>query len=63
MQLAFIGMPGTTELMIIAGIIAILVIPAKLPKIARSLGAIPAAFRRGVSDGEKEDKNIDKESE
>jgi len=42
-----IGMPGTTE-MIIIGIVAVLLFGSRLPKIARSIGSSIIEFKKGV---------------
>ncbi len=49
-------MIGLTELLIILVIILLLFGPKKLPKLARSMGAAAAEFRRGLSEGDKEKK-------
>ena len=45
-------MPNGWELVIILGIIALLFGGAKLPKLARSLGAAKGEFEKGLKEGE-----------
>lgn len=53
---AMIGMPGTTE-MIIIGIVAILLFGSRLPKVARSIGQSVFELKRGLNEaiGDEED--------
>ncbi len=53
MPFAFIGMPGTQELLIIAGI-ALLIFGNRLPSVMRSLGKSVTEFKKGVSGIEDE---------
>ena len=46
-------MPNGPELLIIVVIIALLFGGAKLPKLARSLGAAKGEFEKGMKEGEK----------
>lgn len=45
--LAFMGV-GTTELMVIAGIMVLLFGSSKLPKLARSMGKSATEFKKGL---------------
>jgi TatA/E family protein of Tat protein translocase len=49
LALLAIGMPGTSEMLILAGIILLFVGPKKLPELARSLGGALTAFREGMA--------------
>ena len=53
MPLGFVGMPGPTELMIIAGI-ALLIFGNRLPSVMRSLGKSVTEFKKGVAGIEDE---------
>lgn len=53
MPLGFVGMPGPTELMIIAGI-ALLIFGNRLPSVMRSLGKSVTEFKKGVAGVEDE---------
>jgi len=46
---AFIGMPGPTELLIIAGIM-LLLFGSRLPSVMRSLGGSVTAFKQGLKE-------------
>lgn len=48
-----IGRPGTTEILIIAGIVVLLFGASKIPKLARSMGEAKAEFQRGLEEGEE----------
>ena len=48
-------MPGTPELLVILGVIVLLFGGAKLPKLARSLGQAQNEFKKGISEGAKDD--------
>ena len=48
-MLAFIGMPGPTELLIIGGIM-LLLFGSRLPSVMRSLGGSITAFKQGIND-------------
>ena len=47
-------MLGTTELLIIGGVIFILFGATAIPKLARSIGQAKKEFQKGMKDGEKE---------
>jgi len=53
-------MPNGWELVIILGIIALLFGGAKLPKLARSLGAAKGEFEKGLKEGESKGSNDSK---
>jgi sec-independent protein translocase protein TatA len=59
-MLAFIGMPGPTE-MVIIGIIAVLLFGNRLPAVARSIGGAIPSFKKGMAEVENECKEIEKE--
>ena len=52
-MLAFIGMPGPME-MVIIGVIAVLLFGSRLPKVARSVGSSVIEFKRGLKGIEDE---------
>jgi sec-independent protein translocase protein TatA len=45
---------GTTELLIILGVVLLLFGGAKLPKLARSIGQASSEFKKGVTEGAKD---------
>ena len=47
-------MIGTTEILIISGVIVLLFGASAIPKIARSLGKAKAELQKGIKEGEKE---------
>ncbi len=48
-------MPGVPELLVILGVVVLLFGASKLPKLARSMGQASSEFKKGVSEGAKED--------
>lgn len=57
-------MLGTTELLIIGGVIFILFGAAAIPKLARSIGQAKREFQKGIKEGEeKQEEEENKESE
>lgn len=46
---------GPTELLIVLGIVLLLFGSSQLPKLARSMGQASKEFRKGVSEGGKDD--------
>ena len=48
------GLPGGSELIIIAGIVALLFGSSKIPKLARAIGRSKSELQRGLKDGIKE---------
>ena len=56
-----IGMPGATELLIIAGVIVLIFGAAKLPKLGKGLGEGIRNFKDGLKgDGKSDDSTDDK---
>lgn len=63
-MVARMGSLGTTELLIILGVILLVFGGTKLPKLARSLGQAQGEFKKGIEDGNKEaEKASDKSSD
>lgn len=58
--LALIGPLGTTELLIILGIVVLLFGAKKIPDLARGMGEGIRNFRGAMRDGESSDGNDDK---
>ena len=56
-------MLGTTEIMIIAGVVVLLFGAGAIPKFAKSIGKAKKEFEKGVKEGEDEDKSDDKKSD
>jgi sec-independent protein translocase protein TatA len=48
-------MPGTTELLVIGGIVILLFGAASIPKLARSLGQAKKEFEKGSKDAKTKD--------
>ena len=46
---------GTTELLIILGVIVVIFGGAKIPKLARSMGQAQKEFKAGLADGARDD--------
>ncbi len=55
-------MIGSTEIIIIAGVVLVLFGAAAIPKFARSLGQAKKEFEKGIEEGEKEEKEGSGES-
>ena len=55
--LAFMGLPGGAEWIIIL-IIAVLIFGRRLPEIARGIGKSVSEFKKGVKDVEKDVKSV-----
>ncbi|MCB9832451.1 MAG: twin-arginine translocase TatA/TatE family subunit [Planctomycetes bacterium] len=53
-----IGMPGTGEMILIAGIILLLFGANKLPRLARSIGESITEFKKGVKGNDEDDKQL-----
>lgn len=49
-----IGRPGTTEVLIIAGVIILLFGASKIPKLARSMGEAKSEFEKGLEEGRED---------
>ncbi len=49
-------MIGSTEIIIIAGVVLVLFGAAAIPKFARSLGQAKKEIEKGIEEGEKEEK-------
>lgn len=66
--LAFMGV-GSTELMVILGIMVLLFGSSKLPKLARSMGKSATEFKKGLrgdddgSSSSSDDDDVDEDSE
>jgi sec-independent protein translocase protein TatA len=60
--LPLIGMPGATELLIIAGVIVLIFGAAKLPKLGKGLGEGIRNFKNGLKGDEKPDDSSDEKS-
>lgn len=52
---AFIGMPGSSELMILLVIVLVLFGGAKLPSLMRNLGKSANEFKKGMSETSEEE--------
>jgi sec-independent protein translocase protein TatA len=57
-----IGMPGATELLIIAGVIVLIFGAAKLPKLGKGLGEGIRNFKDGLKGEEKSEDSSDEKS-
>ena len=51
------SMPGMTELLVIFGIVMVLFGGSRLPKLGGAIGESIRNFRRGLKDGQDEDKS------
>jgi len=54
-----IGSPGTTEILVIAGVLLLLFGGAKLPQLMRGMGSGINEFKKGLKEGEKKDDDED----
>jgi sec-independent protein translocase protein TatA len=54
---------GTTELIVIGGIIFLLFGAKRLPQLGRGMGAAITNFKKGLNEGAKEDENKDNNDE
>lgn len=63
LQIPFLGMIGTTELVLIAVVALLLFGGKKIPELMRGLGAGVKSFKDGMKDGEAEAKAPEKKSE
>ncbi|MBN2718751.1 MAG: twin-arginine translocase TatA/TatE family subunit [Deltaproteobacteria bacterium] len=54
-----LGMPGATELLIIAGVIVLIFGAAKLPKLGKGLGEGIRNFKDGLKSNDKSDDEAD----
>lgn len=61
LQIPFLGMIGTTELVLIAIVALLLFGGKKIPELMRGLGAGVKSFKDGMKDGEAEAKVSEKE--
>lgn len=61
LQIPFLGMIGTTELVLIAVVALLLFGGKKIPELMRGLGAGVKSFKDGMKDGEAEAKASEKE--
>jgi sec-independent protein translocase protein TatA len=52
-----IGMPGGPELIIILVVILLLFGSTRLPQLARGMGKSISEFKKGISEGEKDDEH------
>ena len=48
-------MIGTTEIIIVLGVVVLIFGASAIPKLARSLGKARAEFEKGIEEGEKAD--------
>jgi sec-independent protein translocase protein TatA len=55
-----IGGLGTPELLVIAIVIFLLFGATRLPQLAKSLGQSKRAFKEGLEEGERDDKEVKK---
>ena len=55
LQWAILGNLGTTEILIIVGVIVLLFGAAKIPQLMRSMGSGVNEFKKGLKDGAAEE--------
>ena len=63
MILGFLQNIGPVQLLICVVLIALLFGGKKIPELARSLGKAKGEFKKGLSEGEKEDEDLKKDQE
>ena len=54
---------GTTELLVIGGIVVLLFGGKKLPQLGRSMGSAITNFKRGLNEPEKPEEKIEKSND
>ena len=59
MVFGFIQNVGPIQILIVAGLIVLLFGAGKIPEIARSLGKAKGEFKKGLAEGEKEEKEAE----
>ena len=59
MIFGFLQNIGPWQLLIVVGVIALLFGGSKIPELARSLGKAKGEFKKGLAEGEKEEKEAE----
>ena len=62
MFISVIGLPGSTELLIILGIVMLVFGGKKLPGLARSMGSSINQFKRGLKEDPEAPERLEKDS-